>query len=70
MRRRKQQLNEANLPLMEHIKALRKVLVISAYAIAFGTIVGWFISDQTFTYLATPVTQLKEVKFITTTPIS
>jgi Twin arginine targeting (Tat) protein translocase TatC len=69
VRRRKQQLNEANLPLMEHIKALRKVLVISAYAIAFGTIVGWFISDLTFTYLATPVTRLKDITFITTTPM-
>ncbi|MDP4126753.1 MAG: twin-arginine translocase subunit TatC [Bacillota bacterium] len=68
MRRRKQQLNEA-MPLMEHIKALRKVLVISAYAIAFGTIVGWFISDLTFTYLANPVTQLKGITFITTTPM-
>ena len=69
MRRRKQQLNEGNLPLMEHIKALRKVLVIAAYAIAFGAIVGWFISDLTFTYLATPVTQLKDITFITTTPM-
>lgn len=69
MRRRKRQLNEANLPLMEHIKALRKVLVISAYAIAVGTIVGWFISDLTFAYLASPVTQLKDIRFITTTPM-
>ena len=69
MRRRKRQLNEGNLPLMEHIKALRKVLVIAAYAIAFGSIVGWFISDMTFAYLATPVTQLKDITFITTTPM-
>ncbi|OLN31602.1 twin-arginine translocase subunit TatC [Desulfosporosinus metallidurans] len=69
MRRRKRQLNEGNLPLMEHVIALRKVLVISAYAIAFGAIVGWFISDLTFTYLATPVTKLKDIMFITTTPM-
>lgn len=69
MRRRKRQLNEGNLPLMEHIKALRKVLVIAAYAIAFGAIVGWFISDMTFAYLASPVTQLKDITFITTTPM-
>ena len=69
MRRRKRQLNEGNLPLMEHVMALRKVLVISAYAIALGTIIGWFISDQTFAYLASPVTQLKTIMFITTTPM-
>ena len=69
MRRRKRQLNEGNLPLMEHIMALRKVLVVSAYAIALGTIIGWFISDQTFAYLASPVTQLKTIMFITTTPM-
>lgn len=69
MRRRKRQLNEANLPLMEHLKALRKVLVISAYAILIGTIVGWFFSDRTFAYLAAPVTQLEAITFITTTPL-
>lgn len=69
MRRRKRQLDEGNLPLMEHIVALRKVLVISAYAIALGTIIGWFISDQTFAYLARPVTQLETITFITTTPM-
>lgn len=69
MRRRKRPLNEANLPLMEHLKALRKVLIISAYAILIGTIIGWFFSDRTFGYLAAPVTQLQEIKFITTTPL-
>ncbi|WP_040412548.1 twin-arginine translocase subunit TatC [Desulfosporosinus sp. OT] len=69
MRRRKRQLDEGNLPLMEHIKALRKVLVIAAYSIALGTIIGWFISDQAFAYLARPVTQLKTINFITTTPM-
>jgi len=49
--------------------ALRKVLVVAAYAIALGTIIGWFISDQTFAYLATPVTLLKNITFITTTPM-
>lgn len=69
MRRRKRQINEANLPLMEHLKALRKVLVISAYAIALGSIIGWFFSDQVFAYIARPVTRLEEIKFITTTPL-
>ena len=67
MRRRPRK--DDNLPLMEHILALRKVLVIAAYAIAIGTVIGWFISDQTFTYLARPVTQLKTIMFITTTPM-
>ena len=69
MRRRKRQHDEGNLPLMEHIMALRKVLIIAAYSIAIGTIIGWFISDQTYAYLARPVTQLKTIMFITTTPM-
>ena len=67
MRRRPRQ--DDNLPLMEHMMALRKVLVIAAYAIVLGSIIGWFISDLTFAYLATPVTQLKDIRFITTTPM-
>jgi sec-independent protein translocase protein TatC len=67
MRRRPRE--DSNLPLMEHIIALRKVLVIAAYAIALGSIIGWFFSDQTFAYLATPVTQLQNIMFITTTPM-
>ena len=66
---RKRPRKDGNLPLLEHIVALRKVLVIAAYAIAIGTIIGWFISDLTFSYLARPVTQLKEIMFITTTPM-
>lgn len=69
MRRRKRQLNEANLPLVEHLKALRKVLIISAYAVLLGTMVGWVFSDRTFGYLASPVTQLQAITFITTTPM-
>ncbi|HWQ40418.1 MAG TPA: twin-arginine translocase subunit TatC [Desulfosporosinus sp.] len=67
MRRRPRE--DDNLPLMEHMMALRKVLVIAAYAIVLGTIIGWFISDRTFAYLANPVTQLKDIKFITITPM-
>ena len=67
MRRRPRE--DDNLPLMEHMMALRKVLVIAAYAIALGTMIGWFISDRTFAYLATPVTQLEDIRFITTTPM-
>lgn len=67
MRRRPRK--DGNLPLLEHITALRKVLVIAAYAIALGTIIGWLISDQTFAYLARPVTLLKTIMFITTTPM-
>ncbi|HEX3028465.1 MAG TPA: twin-arginine translocase subunit TatC [Clostridia bacterium] len=67
MRRRKQ--NDDSMPLMEHIRALRKVLVISAYAIAFGTVLGWVFSDKIFAYLAQPVLDLAGVSFITTTPM-
>ncbi|AHF07214.1 twin-arginine translocase subunit TatC [Desulfitobacterium metallireducens] len=67
MRRRKR--NDENMPLMEHIRALRKVLVISAYGIALGTVLGWAFSDMIFAYLARPVLELAGVSFITTTPM-
>lgn len=67
MRRRPR--GDVNLPLLEHIKVLRKVLIISAYAVALGTIIGWFLSDLGFAFLARPVVQLDKISFITTTPM-
>ncbi len=67
MRRRPR--GDVNLPLLEHIKVLRKVLIISAYAVALGTIVGWFLSDLGFAFLARPVVLLDKISFITTTPM-
>ncbi|MHB8075164.1 twin-arginine translocase subunit TatC [Desulfosporosinus fructosivorans] len=67
MRRRPRK--DSNLPLLEHVLALRKVLIISAYAIVIGSIIGWFFSDLVFAYLARPVTLLQDIKFITTTPM-
>lgn len=67
MRRRPR--GDGNMPLLEHVLALRKVLVIAAYAVAIGTVLGWFFSDQTFAYLAYPVLRLKNITFITTTPM-
>lgn len=69
MRKQKRSIEEAYLPLMEHIKALRKVLINAAIAVALGSIIGWFISDITFAYLARPVTNLGSISFITTTPM-
>ena len=60
---------DGNLPLLEHVLALRKVLVISAYAILLGSVIGWFFSDLAFAYLARPVTMLEDIRFITTTPM-
>jgi len=67
MRRRPRK--DDNLPLLEHVLALRKVLVISAYAIMLGSIIGWFFSDLAFAFLARPVTLLEDIRFITTTPM-
>lgn len=67
MRRRPRK--DSNLPLLEHVLALRKVLIISAYAIVLGSIIGWFFSDLVFAYLARPVTLLEDIRFITTTPM-
>lgn len=67
MRRRPHK--DGNLPLLGHVLALRKVLVISAYAVAIGSMIGWFFSDLAFAYLARPVTFLEDIRFITTTPM-
>ncbi|MFZ3102401.1 MAG: twin-arginine translocase subunit TatC [Desulfitobacteriaceae bacterium] len=67
MRRRSSEDN--NMPLMEHLKALRRVLIIGAYAVALGTIIGWLVSDWAFAYLAQPMTALSKASFITTTPM-
>lgn len=67
MRRRKRE--DMNMPLMEHIRALRKVLLFAAYGIALGTILGWVYSDQVFAFLAQPAVDLEKVDFITTTPM-
>lgn len=67
MRRRKRE--DQNMPLMEHIHALRRVLVYAALGIALGTIIGWVYSDQVFRYLAQPAVNLQGVNFITTTPM-
>ncbi|NLP44500.1 MAG: twin-arginine translocase subunit TatC [Peptococcaceae bacterium] len=67
MRRRKTP--NAEMPLLEHLKELRKVFIISAYAIAFGTVVGWVLSDYAYAFLAEPIQGINEVSFITTTPM-
>ncbi|HHV64551.1 MAG TPA: twin-arginine translocase subunit TatC [Peptococcaceae bacterium] len=67
MRRRKSY--TAEMPLMDHLKELRKVLLVSAYAIAFGTVLGWALSDYAYSYLARPISGIDEVSFITTTPL-
>ncbi len=67
MRRRKTQ--NAEMPLLGHIKELRKVMLISAYTIAAGTILGWVLSDYTYRFLAQPMEAVQGVRFITTTPM-
>ncbi|MGI6119782.1 MAG: twin-arginine translocase subunit TatC [Desulfosporosinus sp.] len=60
---------DAEMPLLEHVRALRKVLIISVYAILLGSIAGWFFSDIVYGYLARPITLLEDINFITTTPL-
>ncbi len=66
MRRRKRV--DENMPLMEHISALRKVFLFAAYGVILGTVVGWIYSDQVYAFLANPVIQLG-IELITTTPM-
>lgn len=67
MKRRNKKKSE--MPLLGHIKELRKVLLISLYGIAFGTIIGWVVSDYVYRFLAYPITNISGVSFITTTPM-
>jgi len=67
VRSKKKQMVE--MPLLEHLKEFRKVFLFSAYAIAFGTIVGWAFSDYVYRFLAHPMMGIDEVHFITTTPL-
>jgi len=67
---RKRKIEDVSMPLMDHIRELRKVLIVSAYAIAIGAICGWVVSDQVFRFLAQPVLALGDrVVFVTTTPM-
>ncbi|MDR1604196.1 MAG: twin-arginine translocase subunit TatC [Gracilibacteraceae bacterium] len=43
------------MPLWDHLKALRKALIVSAYAVAAGTAGGWVLSGVVFKLLAAPV---------------
>lgn len=67
MRRRKRERSE--MSLISHIKELRRVLLISVYAIAIGSIGGWVLSDLAYRYLAKPIEGVHNVNFITTTPM-
>jgi len=66
MRRRK--IEDANMPLMDHVKELRKVFIYSAYGIVLGMVIGWIYSDQVYAFLADPMVQLN-LEFITITPM-
>lgn len=67
MKRRNKKNSE--MPLLGHIKELRKVFLIAIYAVAFGTVVGWIVSDYVYRFLADPITRISGVAFITTTPM-
>lgn len=66
---RRRPTTDDNMPLMEHLKALRKVLIIAAYAIGIGSVIGWIVSDWGFAFLALPVILLGKTMFVTTTPM-
>jgi len=67
VRRRKRRSSE--IPLIDHLKELRKVFIMSAYAIAIGTVGGWALSDLAYQFLAQPISGVKNAGFITTTPM-
>lgn len=57
---------EKKVPLIRHLVELRRVLMISAYAVAFGAVIGWLITPYVFEYLTRPVASLSQTKFVTT----
>lgn len=67
MRRRTNK--EGNMPLLNHFKVLRKVLLICAYAIAAGALAGFVFSDPAYTFLAQPAVNANVAEFVTTTPM-
>src|SRR5690625_695085 len=42
------------MPLVEHLRELRKRLTIAVIAIAIGTVAGWLVFDPVFELLKTP----------------
>lgn len=54
------------MSLIEHLVELRRVLIVSAFAIAGGTVIGWLISAPLFGFLTGPVALLQHTKFVTT----
>ncbi|NLI91015.1 MAG: twin-arginine translocase subunit TatC [Peptococcaceae bacterium] len=68
MERKKKQTIK-NMAITDHLKELRKVILISAYAIAAGSIGGWLLSDYTYKILAKPIEGISQTHFITTTPM-
>ncbi len=58
--------SEKRMSIIRHLLEFRKMLMISAYAIAVGVIIGWFIYVPLFKFLTHPVVGLEPVKFVTT----
>lgn len=54
------------MSLTQHLGELRKVFIVSAYAIAIGMAIGWLISPNLFGYLTSPVASLSQTRFVTT----
>ena len=46
------------MPLLEHLRELRKRVVRSAFAISLGALIGWFFYNEIITKLAEPVCDL------------
>jgi sec-independent protein translocase protein TatC len=52
--------DEGRMPLMEHLRELRKRLVISLLALVAGTVVGWLLFDQVWELLKEPYCRLPQ----------
>ena len=48
------------MPLLEHLKELRRRILLSLLGMLVGTIVAWFFYDPIFNYMAAPLAELRE----------
>ncbi|WIK65076.1 twin-arginine translocase subunit TatC [Gleimia hominis] len=55
----KQRDPQGRMPLLEHLRELRKRLLIALVGILVGTIVAWFFYEPIFNYMAAPLAQLR-----------
>lgn len=58
--------SEKRMSIIRHFIELRRTILISAFAIAIGVVIGWFIYVPLFKFLIYPVAELENIQLVTT----